>query len=266
MSEVRPQDVRPSALAGRWYPGEPERLAAVVDDYLAAAAVSLEGEVVAVMAPHAGYVYSGAVAGCAFATVRGGRPEVVAVVGLGDVPVDGPGLHALDAALRVRLGQGLTRVRRDPEHSVEIELPFLQRALGGPFRLLPVMVREQARAVVEALGGALAETLAGRAALLVASTDLSHYAPQEVAERLDRELLRRIAAFDPVAVLDAEAEGVGFACGIGALAAVLWAARALGADRAVVLRHATSGDVTGDRSDVVGYGAAALVRTGRPPA
>jgi hypothetical protein len=253
-----------------------------VDGYLAGAPVSLEGDVVALVAPHAGLVYSGAVAGWAFAAVRGGRPHVVAVVGpmhapasaallttahaayrtpLGDVPVDGPGVEALDAALRARLGHGLARVRHDPEHSVEIELPFLQRALAGPFHLIPVMVRDQTRPVVEALGAALAEILGRRPALLVASTDLSHYAPQEVAERLDRELLARVAAFDPAAVLDAEAEGVGFACGIGALAAVLWAARALGADRVVVLRHATSGDVTGDRSDVVGYGAAAVLRT-----
>lgn len=285
MSGTRPGDVRPSPLAGRWYPGEPERLATTVDGYLASAPVALQGAVVAVVAPHAGYLYSGAVAGWAFASVRGTRPEVVAVVGpmhapapgallttaheayrtpLGDVPVDVPGVEALDAALRARLDRGLTRVRRDPEHSVEIELPFLQRALGGPFRLIPVMVRDQARRVVEPLGRALAEILLGRSALLVASTDLSHYYPQEVAERLDRELLRRVEAFDPAAVLDAEDEGVGFACGIGALAAVLWAACDLGADRVVVLRHATSGDVTGDRRDVVGYGAAAVVRTRAP--
>src|SRR5206468_2176712 len=108
------------------------------------------------------------------------------------------------------------------------------------------------------LGHALAATLRGRPALLVVSSDLSHYRPQPVARKLDAELLRRIAAFDPQAVLAAEEQGAGSACGIGAIAAVLWAARDLGADRVDVLRYATSGDVTGDYEAVVGYGAAVI--------
>jgi AmmeMemoRadiSam system protein B len=111
------------------------------------------------------------------------------------------------------------------------------------------------------LGLALAKTLQGRRALLVASTDLSHFYPQAVAETLDAELLRCVAAFDPQGVLDAEEQGKGFACGRGALAAVLWAAKALGADTVKVLNHATSGDVTGDYTQVVGYGAAVILRT-----
>src|SRR5207244_3812647 len=136
-----------------------------------------------------------------------------------------------------------------------IELPFLQRVLPGEWRLLPVMVGDQRREVARALGLALARALRGRAALLVASTDLSHYHPQAVANRLDRELLRRVEAFDLDALLRAGDEGAGEACGIGALAAVLWAARELGADRVRVLDYATSGDVTGDMGRVVGYAA-----------
>src|SRR5213079_1227475 len=119
--------------------------------------------------------------------------------------------------------------------------------LPGEWRLLPVMVRDQRREVARALGLALARALRGHAALLVASTDLSHYHPQAIANRLDRELLRRVEGFDPDAVLRAGDEGAGEACGIGALAAVLWAARELGADRVRVLDYATSGDVTGRR-------------------
>ncbi len=270
-------DLRPSPIAGQWYAGDARTLGAEVDSYLVAAgAVKADGDIVALIAPHAGYRYSGAVAGHAFAATRGITPEVVAVVGPMHYPLEGPVLisghgayqtplgpvmiareacRVLDDALRQELGAGLTPVKGDPEHSIEIELPFLQRVLPGEWRLLPVMVRDQRREVARALGLALARALRGRAALLVASTDLSHYHPQAVANRLDRELLRRVEAFDLDALLRAGDEGAGEACGIGALAAVLWAARELGADRVRVLDYATSGDVTGDMGRVVGYAA-----------
>ncbi|MDD2696355.1 MAG: AmmeMemoRadiSam system protein B, partial [Anaerolineales bacterium] len=168
----------------------------------------------------------------------------------------------LDEGLRSRLGYTVERIWNDQEHSLEIELPFLQRALQADFRLLPVMVRDQSSRVVQALGSALAEALAGRRALLVASTDLSHFYPQPTARVLDEEMLRRVAAFDPEGVLRAEEEGKGFACGRGALAAVLWAAKELGADEVKVLNYGTSGDITGDFGQVVGYGAAVVLRRG----
>jgi AmmeMemoRadiSam system protein B len=139
-------------------------------------------------------------------------------------------------------------------------LPFLQRALKPGFRLLPIMLRDQSRSVVEAVGRALGTILAGTEALLLASSDLSHFFPGAVARRLDQEMLARLHAFDPVAVLSAEEEGLGFACGKGALAAVLWASAALGADRVDILRYANSGDVTGDDLSVVGYGSAVIYR------
>ena len=279
-------DVRPSPIVGRWYPREPGRLARSVDAYLDAARLpDLHGTVVAVMAPHAGHAYSGPVAGHAFAAVRGSAPELVAVVGpmhdyhpemllgsghqayatpLGMVPVDQAALRRLNAGLDAEIGRPLTLIRDDAEHSVEIELPFLQRALRGQFHLLPVMVRTSRPEVARGLGRVLAAVLRDRAALLVASTDLSHYRVQDVADRLDAVMLRWVEALDPVGVLRADDEGTGFACGAGALAAVLWAARDLGADGVRILRHATSGDVTGEREEVVGYGAAAVIR--RPSA
>ena len=281
-------DIRPSPIAGQWYPGEARRLASSVDRYLDEAALpALAGEVVAVMAPHAGHIYSGPVAGYAFAALRGLQPDLVAVISpmhhyaipgllttahaayytpLGNILVDAEAVRALDARLKEKLGAGLAYIKNDPEHSLEIELPFLQRALAAelgqpaPFRLLPVMVRDQSERTVQALGQALAEVLAGRKAVLVASTDLSHFYPQKVAQALDDEVLRRVAAFDPHSVLAAEEEGVGFACGRGALAAVMWAAQALGANTVQVLQHATSGAVTGDYTQVVGYGAAVITR------
>jgi AmmeMemoRadiSam system protein B len=124
------------------------------------------------------------------------------------------------------------------------------------------MVADPSQRVTRALGEALAQVLHGQQAILVASTDLSHFYPQPLANRLDAEMLSQVEAFNPEGVLKTEEEGKGFACGRAALAAVLWAARGLGADTVKVLRHATSGDVTGDFSQVVGYGAAVITRHG----
>ena len=281
-------DVRPSPLAGQWYPADPQRLAQQVDGYIAHAQLpALDGEVIAVVAPHAGHLYSGPVAGYAFAAVQGLSPDLVAVVSpmhypyreplltsahqayatpLGKVPIDVAAVARLDGYLRADLGFGLSPVAYDQEHSLEIELPFLQRALPQPFMLLPVMVRDQSKATARSLGSALArlaneaEELRGRRLLLLASTDLSHFYRQSTANLLDQEMLRQVAALSPEGVLRAEEEGRGYACGHGALAAVLWAAQALGADRVQVLYYATSGDVTGDYERVVGYGAAVVLR------
>jgi AmmeMemoRadiSam system protein B len=283
MATIAP--VRPSALAGTWYEGNPKALARAVDQYLDRAEnPELPGDVVAIIAPHAGHIYSGPVAGYAFAVVRGATPDLVAVLSpmhqayyepllttahkaystpLGLIPLDEEAVTALDARLKEILGYGLTRVANDQEHSLEIELPFLQRTLAGDFKLLPVMVRAQSPKTSKKLGKALAETLRGKNALLVASTDLSHFYTQEEALVFDTEMLRRIESFSPEEVFCAEEEAKGFACGLGALTAVLWAAKELGADSVKVLRHATSGDVTGDYNRVVGYGAAVVLRSNR---
>lgn len=274
--------VRPSPIAGAWYEGNPKALARVVDQYLDQAELpELPGEVIAVIAPHAGHIYSGPVAGYAFAAVRGRTPDLVAVLSpmhqpyyetllttahsayetpLGRVPVDSDIVAKLDSRLRTSLGYGLTPVAYDHEHSLEIELPFLQRALGAGFKLLPVMVRSQSAKVSQQLGADLAETLHGTNALMVASTDLSHFYSQDDAVAFDTEMLRRIESFSPEDVFSAEKDKQGFACGLGALTAVLWAAKAMGASTVKVLRHATSGDVTGDYSSVVGYGAAVILK------
>jgi len=276
-------DLRPSPIAGTWYEGNPERLALAVDGYIEEAKLpALEGEVMAVISPHAGHRYSGPVAGYAFAAVRGRSFDVVAVVSpfhrpayqpllttahsayatpLGNIATDKELLLALDNALKSRLSFGLSPLLRDQEHSLEIELPFLQRALKGDFRLLPVMILAQEAEVAEGLGLALAEVLKGRNALLVASTDLSHFYDQKTALALDKEMLTRFESFQPESIFEAERTGKGFACGHAAVAAVLWAARELGADRVQVLHHATSGEVTGNYQDVVGYGAAAVLRS-----
>ncbi len=120
------------------------------------------------------------------------------------------------------------------------------------------MICDQRPSIAEALGRSLAGALRGVETLLVASSDLSHFYPQDIARAYDGELLRRLEAFSPEGVMEAESEGVGFACGRGAIAAVLWAAQDLGADSVEVLNYATSGDVTGDLASVVGYASAII--------
>jgi AmmeMemoRadiSam system protein B len=275
-------DIRPSPIAGQWYPAEAQRLKANIQKYIEAARLpALAGEVVAIISPHAGHIYSGPVAGYAFATLAGLKPDLVAVVSpmhypysqplitsgheayatpLGIVPIDQAALQLLDEELKARLGFPLARVRNDPEHSLEIELPFLQYMLKKEFNLLPVMVRDQSQPVPQALGEALGTVLHNRNGLLLASTDLSHFYPQEVANRLDQTFLNRLEAFDPQGILDVENQGKGFACGHGAVAAVLWASQVLGGNRVTILHYATSGDISGDYNQVVGYGAAVVTR------
>jgi MEMO1 family protein len=272
-------DVRPSPIAGTWYEDDPHALKSHIESYLRNAKLpKLSGEVVAVIVPHAGHRYSGPVAAHAFACLHGLAPDLVVVVSpyhspapyplittahqaystpLGNIEVDQAALAALQDALNVPI----TPISRDREHSLEIELPFLQHVLQGPYKLLPIMVRAQEPEVAEKLGRALASVLKDRNALMVASTDLSHFYDQKTAHVLDQEMLRRFESLDPASIFEAEHSGRGFACGHAAVASVLWAGRALGGDLLKVLDYATSGDVTGDFSSVVGYGAAVLLKT-----
>jgi MEMO1 family protein len=276
-------DVRPSPIAGQWYEGDPTTLANIVDEYLNDAKLpELNGDVMGVIAPHAGHQYSGAVAGYAFSALRGRRPDVVAVLGpmhrpytqplittthtayytpLGNVPVDKALLNDMDVILQSELGFGLTPVEKDLEHSLEIELPFLQRVFQHEWKLLPIMVRALDERVSEGLGKSLATVLRDRNFVLVASTDLSHFFKQDAALTYDRAMLKEIEAFNPLGAFDLDRTGKGYACGLGAFTSVLWACKKLGADTVKVLRHATSANVTGDYSSVVGYGAAAILKS-----
>lgn len=276
-------DLRPSPIAGQWYPGIPKKLEESVDRYIAQAVLpDLPGKVIGIISPHAGHIYSGPVAGHAFAAVKGLTPELVVIISpmhhpyhgsiltsahqgyatpLGAIEIDRPAVNALNDALLNSIGVGLTTISNDPEHSVEIELPFLQRALPQPFKLLPVMLRAQEPALSKAVGEAVAAIAGTKETLLVASTDLSHFYDQETAEEYDKVMLSEIEAMSPEGVFRAEFSGSGFACGMAAVAAVLWASLKLGADTVKILNYATSGNITGDYSSVVGYGAAAILKT-----
>lgn len=274
-------EVRPSPIAGSWYPGDATTLAKTVDQFLHDAALEpMSGEVIGLIAPHAGHIYSGATAGYSFKAVQGKSFDRVAVLSplhqyhfapllttahsyyetpLGRIKVDRESLNNVEGLLK-QDGLEITPIAFDKEHSLEIELPFLQRALKGNFELLPIMVRSQDPAQLKLLANALAEILKGTSVLLVASTDLSHFYTLKEAGQLDGEMLRQIGLFSPDGVLHAEESGEGAACGASAVAAVLWAAKGCGGTDVQVLHHSTSADATGDTSSVVGYGAAAILK------
>jgi AmmeMemoRadiSam system protein B len=283
MSPTQTLSVRPSAIAGTWYPGSAPTLRRAVEGYLAQAKpVTLPGKLLALVSPHAGHAYSGPTAAHSYAQVRGTAFTRIILLGPLHRPIWGSRLGAfmvpaedayatplgnvpLDRSFITELGQRvpLTTVRGDEEHSLEIQLPFLQVALER-FSLVPIMLGEQisdsgAAARLDALAAALA-ALADEATLLIASTDLTHLDNYADVVRIDRKLVELVAAFDVDALAAALAVEEVQACGATGLVAVLSAAKKRGATGAQVLAYATSGDVTGNKRPgtyCVGYLAAA---------
>jgi AmmeMemoRadiSam system protein B len=270
--------LRPAAVAGSWYPGTAGALTTEVDQYLEATGdVSVPGRVIALISPHAGLRYSGPVAAYGYGLLRGRSSLTAVLVGpshraafvgvalqahgawetpLGRVPIDEDVAGALLDA-----DSGILEhpdVHRD-EHSLEMQMPFLQR-LVSDLRIVPAMMGSQSRHEVDSLAEALASALAGREdAIMVASSDLSHYQPAPVANRQDGVVVEQVGQLDAAGLMDRLETHENVACGGGPVVAVMKAARTLGADRATVLKYADSGDVEpGDKSHVVGYLSAAL--------
>jgi len=286
MERMKQTDPRPAALAGMWYSAEPEQLRREVEHFLQDAPPPVfTGEIVGLFAPHAGHHYSGPVAGHAFRAIQGNSYETIAVVSpfhrgyfhplltsshdsystpLGDVPVDTGSQARLSDWLQKHSEENLIAISQDQEHAIEIELPFLQIAVSGPFELLPVMISDTRPETAKDLGQALAAVLQNKQALLVASTDLSHFYPEPVANRLDQAMLEAIASFDPKQVIAVQRSGKGQACGVLPVLAVMSAAQALGANQAHVFHYATSGATSGDYARVVGYGAGGFTRQPQP--
>lgn len=274
-------NVRPSITkTAGWYPKQPKELSDRLDMYLRAAEVNIpESKVIGIIVPHAGHVYSGQIAAYGFNSIRNLSPDIVTIISpshfiggadiilsghsayqtpLGDIEIETKLMDRIASTLKEKYGVTSIKVTRDPEHSIEVELPFLQH-IYRDFKLIPIMIRNQNIRVSKALGDVVSEVLEDENSILVASSDLSHYYNLIVANRLDRELIRRISSFDPEKVLQAESDGVGQACGIGAISAVLWASRYSGGSRVDILKYGTSGDVTGDYDEVVGYVSAVIV-------
>lgn len=270
--------VRPAAIAGSWYPGTAAALGAELDRYLdAAGPVSVPGRLVALVSPHAGLRYSGPVAAFGYGLLRGRASLTAVLVGpshraafrgvavhghgawespLGRVPIDESLAEKVLATGGVVIEDAI--VHRE-EHSLEMQVPFLQR-LVPELRIVPAMMGTQSREEVDGLARSLAHALAGRDdVVLVASSDLSHYQPAPVASRLDQIVVEQVGRFDAEALMSRLERYENVACGGGPVVAVMKASRELGADRATVLRYADSGDVAGgDKSHVVGYLSAAL--------
>jgi AmmeMemoRadiSam system protein B len=263
--------LRRAAFAGSWYPRGAAAIVDEVEGYLGAASPGvLSGRLIGLVSPHAGLHYSGPVAAWGYSLLRGREAASVVLVGPSHRAVfEGVAVHASGAwetplgqvAIDEELAQALVDAEGtlfdDPgphrdEHSLELQMPFLQQTMPG-LRIVPMLMGTQSRDEVEALAAALARVLPGRGALLVASSDLSHYQPAPVASRLDAEVVGDVRRLDADALMQRLETRDNVACGGGPLVAVMKAARALGADRATVLRYADSGDVGGDKAQVVGY-------------
>lgn len=272
-------EIRPSPIAGTWYSANPKLLAQQMDDFIQkATAVRITGEVFGLVAPHAGHRYSGSTAGIAYRTILGKSFPLVVILSpshhyfpaelissahqayttpLGNIPIHQEAMGTLQQELRNK-GAGLKLVAEDEEHSIEIQLPFLQRALKGDFSILPVMMLSQDERTVKQLSTALEKVYRQFKPLVIASSDLSHFKPLKIADELDRHMLEQIAAFSPEGVLSAERNGSGSACGYGPIATTLMLAKTVGAKGVQVLQHTTSAEITGDFTSVVGYGSAVL--------
>jgi AmmeMemoRadiSam system protein B len=261
--------IRPPAVAGRFYPDDPGELRATIDSLLTSE-IKKKVRARACLVPHAGYKYSGRVAGEVYQRVEiparviligprhfpRGAPVAICSTGSWQTPL---GLAPIDASFAEKIMRACPLLREDAiahgaEHSLEVQLPFLQR-LAGSFAFVPIVIGTVAYEDLESLGHALADAIRceQEPVLLVASSDLNHYESDEITRVKDRKAIDRIVALDPHGLFDTvRNEGISM-CGYGATVAMLTAVQALGATHAELVSYATSGDVNGDLREVVGY-------------
>ncbi len=270
--------VRQPAVAGTFYPADPEVLRETVSALIEAGTVSPSEIPIGLIVPHAGYPYSGATAGAAYSSLRSQHYDTVVIVAPshrqafrgvsvyeGRAYATPLGQVAVNEDKRDRLIRELRLVQASSnghgeEHALEVQLPFLQVVTSG-FTLLPLVMGDQTRETVVSLGKALGRIFEKENVLLIASTDLSHYYPADIAERIDRVAIEDIRAFRPESLMDHLQERATEACGGGPAVAVMTALRMLGAGRMEIAHHCTSGDVTGDHRSVVGYCSAIAWKT-----
>ena len=273
-------DIRASILAGTWYPGNPEELSKAIQGYLSRVKqTGVDGTLKALIVPHAGYVYSGPVAAHGYRLLQKTQFTRVILVGpshrmsfagvsvnlqsgyetpLGIVPVD----QELAAKI-LKTGPHTRWLRKvhSGEHSLEIQLPFLQKVLQN-FKIVPLIMGQQDFETCSHLSKTIAQVLSdAEDTLIIASSDLSHFHSYHQAQALDRVFIERVGMFDPKGLSKDLLSGKCEACGGGPVITVLLAARELGANRTAILNYANSGDVTGDHRRVVGYLSAAVIRS-----
>ncbi len=268
-------DLRPMSVAGTWYPAAADRLECEVARYLQGASLDDVAPPVAIIAPHAGLKYSGPVAAFAYQALEDARYSSIVLVGpshfvgfrgvsiwpsgawqtpFGPVQVD----EKLAQAMRTASAEVAEhRDAHGREHSLEMQLPFIAHLLPG-VPIVPMVMGYQSRETAFGLGDAIARAVAGTHALLVASSDLSHYQDARTAAKMDGVVLQHVEQLDADGLMQALETEPQHACGGGPMVAVMHAARQLGATKARVLKYGDSGDVSGDKSAVVGYMAAAI--------
>lgn len=277
--------VREPAVAGTFYPGSARTLQRDVDTMIEKAVLPGQyGTLFGLVSPHAGYMYSGFTAAHGYKALKGKRFDAVIVVGpshqeyfkgisiypgsryrtpLGEVPIHDK--------LRSRIIEGGKRISlsaagHHTEHSIEVQVPFLQCVLGS-FSFVPIVMGDQTIELCRDLADAIVSAASNLNILLVASSDLSHYHPYEEAVALDRRVIDLVESFEPVRLMEGLQHHQIEACGGGPIVAVMLAAEKLGANSARVVHYCNSGDVTGDRSAVVGYLSAIFTNepSGLPP-
>lgn len=271
----RQETLRRCKVCGSFYPAVAADLERDLAGLLGRVKVTRPpGAIRGIIAPHAGYQYSGLTAAHAYALLAGGSYAAVVVVApshreyfdgvsvySGDAYETPLGTLPVDVRLRelLRKETGIVRVSaagHGAEHAIEVQLPFLQHQLAG-FSLLPVVMGDQRREYCLELGRALAAVLAGGDVLVVASTDLSHYHASSEARKLDKIVVDDVARLDPESLMDHLEGGEAEACGGGPTVAVMAALRTLGFHHMTVLHQCNSGDITGETASVVGYLSAA---------
>jgi AmmeMemoRadiSam system protein B len=260
--------IRPPAVAGHFYSASPIELAKNVDGYLALEAEKRQA--LSCVVPHAGYIYSGHVAGAVYSALE--IPSRLILIGPRHFPrgeslailSDGSwvtplGDAKIDSALAAELKHEFPQLREDAvaherEHSLEVQIPFLQQLLGD-FQFVPIVLGTDRYGVLEELGHAVGKVVTAQSepVLVIASSDMNHYESDAITRVKDERAIARMLALDPQGLYDTvRAEGITM-CGFAAAVAMLVAVRDLGASEAELLRYATSGDINGDREHVVGY-------------
>ena len=285
-----PGRIRQAAVAGSWYPDDLHELAQMIDGMLAMAN-PIDGHPMGLILPHAGYAYSGQVAAVGFRQLEGAQYDVAVIIASDhQPPLSSPisvwseggfetplGTVAVDAELAQALVDADPHITFDPtthegEHPIEIELPFLQRTCPS-CSIVPVLMGSADEETVQVLADALLALLPGKRAVVIASSDLSHYPTYDDALVADGATLGAIETGEPERVRRTietlMASGmpglVTCACGEGPILVTMRVAQGLGADTVTIMRYANSGHVSGDHSRVVGYGAVMLWRY-EPPA
>ncbi|MCK5125583.1 MAG: AmmeMemoRadiSam system protein B [candidate division Zixibacteria bacterium] len=274
-------EIRRPMVAGSFYPSNPVELAKQMAEFFAnAPKKTLVGQVKALVVPHAGYKYSGQIAANAYKQIEGEIYDVVVVIApshrffrgvsvysgggyqtpLGVVEIDRklsgeiaqkhPGVFSSNVGHSGSGGQG--------EHSLEVQLPFLQTVLGK-FKLIAIMMGEQEESAIRATAEVVTAVLKDKNALIIASTDLSHFYPEKEANRLDKNFEKALTSFETNKIIDVVEQGKAEACGFGPVAAMVEAERRIGGKEVEIISYGTSGAITGDFSEVVGYLSAVVI-------